>query len=228
MASQGRTQQENSANLSDDSKGLTFGEQIRDYEPHPTSVWRFGKPNYANVNKTYFELRTRKHVEGSLEALVSKLIKNWQVECHHIADIHHWHTVDTTNFTAALNGGCPGSARIMADVGHQNFWLAETRNYSPEAQTFASSDSLFRSTFPDGFAWEVLEVYCGPPSLSFKWRHFGSFTGTYTDKDGKEHIGNGKPFDLIGMCIAKVNEELKIETIDVYYNPSDMIEPLMT
>jgi hypothetical protein len=219
---------DNKGDLSEESSGLPFGELIRDYKPLPTTVWRFGKPNYARVNKMYFELRTRKHAEGSLEAVVSKIVKNWEVESHHIADIHQWQTMDITKFTAALNGGCPCSAQLMADIGPYNMLLGETANYSSKGHTFATSNTVFSNTFPDGFAWEVLEVFSGPPVVSFKWRHFSKFTGTYTDKAGKEHKGNGKPFDLIGMCIAKVNEELKIETLDVYYNPNEMIEPLMT
>ena len=62
--------------LSDESKGITFGEVIRDYEPLPDTKWRFGKPNYARVNKFYFENRMLKHKEGSLEAVVSNIVKN--------------------------------------------------------------------------------------------------------------------------------------------------------
>ena len=67
------------------SQGLVFGELIRDYEPAAGSVWRYGKPDYARVNKTYFNHRSMAHHEGSLEALVQKIVKNWQVEADHIA-----------------------------------------------------------------------------------------------------------------------------------------------
>lgn len=219
---------DNRGALSFESKGLPFGELIRDYEPLPTTVWRFGKPNYARVNKLYFELRSKKHAQGSLEAVVQNLVKNWEVESHHIADIHHWQTMDITKFQAALNGGCPCSAQLMADIGPYNMLLGETKFYSAKQHTFASSNVVFSNAFPEGFAWEVLEVYSGPPTVSFKWRHFSRFPGSYVDKNGNTHKGNGKPFDLIGMCIAQVNDDLKIEKLDVYYNPNDMIDPLMS
>ena len=44
---------------------------IRDYDPINGVEWRFGKPNYTRVNKLYFENRSKKHAEGSLEAIVS-------------------------------------------------------------------------------------------------------------------------------------------------------------
>jgi len=214
--------------LSDESKGLTHGELIRDYEPLPTSVWRWGKPNYAGVNKTYFQHRTMVHAEGSLESVVTKIVKNWQVESHHIADIHQWQTMDISKFKAALNGGCPCSAQLLADVGHSNMLLGETKNYSAAGNSFETSNKVFGAAFPEGFAWEVLEVFSGPPTVSFKWRHFGKYNGTFTDKAGKQYKGDGDMFNLIGLCLARVNEELKLESLDIYYNPEDMIVPLVT
>ncbi|CAE8594901.1 unnamed protein product [Polarella glacialis] len=216
--------------LSDESKGLLapYSELIRDYEPLPDARWRFGKPNYAKVNACYFQNRSKMHKEGSLEAVVNKLVKNWQVESHNIADIHHWHTMDISKFKAALNGGCPCSARLLADIGHNNMLLGETQDYTSKDNTIESSQSNFMAAMPEGFAWEVLEVFSGPPTVTFKWRHFGKFVGSFQDKTGKAHKGDGKMVDLIGICIAKVNAELKIETLDVYYNPDDMIKPLLS
>eukprot|EP00933_Yihiella_yeosuensis_P018529 TRINITY_DN15170_c0_g2_i1.p1 TRINITY_DN15170_c0_g2~~TRINITY_DN15170_c0_g2_i1.p1 ORF type:complete len:263 (+),score=61.82 TRINITY_DN15170_c0_g2_i1:80-868(+) len=219
---------DNKGPLSDISKGLDYNELIRDYEPLPDTKWRFGKPNYERVNKAYFQMRSMKHHEGSLEAVVQKLVKNWEVESHHIADIHQWQTMDVTKFKAALNGGCPANAQLMADIGPYNLLIGETQDYSAAANTFESSNTIFSTVFPEGFAWEVLEVYSGPPVVSFKWRHFGRYSGSYTHKNGQTYKGNGEVLNLIGLCTAKVNAELKIESLDIYYNPDDMIKPLIS
>jgi len=211
--------------LSDESKGLSRGELIRDYDPGVQ--WRFGKPNYARVNKLYFEHRSKKHPEGSLEAIVNKIVKNWEVESHHIANPHQWKTMDITKFTAALNGGCPMSAQLMADIGPYNLLIGETRDYSASGHSFESANTLFSNTFTEGYAWECLEVLSGPPTVTFKWRHFGKFSGSFTDKRGAIHKGDGAILDLHGMCIAKVSADLKIESLDIYYNPEDLITPLM-
>jgi len=50
--------------ISDESKGITKGELIRDYTPVAGVQWRFGKPNYARVNQTYFQHRTKKACRG--------------------------------------------------------------------------------------------------------------------------------------------------------------------
>ena len=60
-------------NLSPESRGVPWGEIIRDYQPKATTKWRFGKPSYKRVNQTYFDYRSKKHPEGSLEEVVSKL-----------------------------------------------------------------------------------------------------------------------------------------------------------
>ncbi|CAJ1429799.1 unnamed protein product [Effrenium voratum] len=212
--------------LSDESRGETYGELIRDYEPADGSSWRWGKPDYATLNKAYFQHRTMAHQEGTLEALVQRILKNWQVEAHHIADIHKWKTMDVTKFKLAVNGGCPCNAQLMAEVGAANIMVGETLDYAAASVTHEASNKIFRDAFPEGFAWEVLEVYSGPPNLLFKWRHFGKYSGTFTDKNGKKYQGNGDLHNVIGMCLAKVNEKLAIETLDVYYNPEEMTRPL--
>jgi len=213
--------------LSDASKGLTYGELIRNYEPVEGVKWRFGKPNYERVNKLYFQHRSKIHHEGSLEHIVNSVVKNWEVESHHIADPHQWKTMDISKFQAMVNGGCPYNAQFMADVGPYNLLPGELPDYSAKALTFEQSNSNFGATFADGYAWECLDVLAGPPNLVFRWRHFGKFSGVYTDKQGVKHKGNGEILNLIGLCIAKVNESLIIESLDIYYNPSDVIDPLM-
>eukprot|EP00913_Durusdinium_trenchii_P009750 g9158.t1 len=198
--------------LSDESKGVTQGEVIRDYEPaHGANhgriswKWRFGRPDYATVNKL--------------------LMKNWDVESRHIASTHHWHTMDVSNLKAAINGGCPFNAQLLSDMSHANVLtqaqIGETTEYSSKASNAEAAQQNFAAAFPEGFAWEVLEVFSGPPNVTFKWRHFGKMCGTFKDKQGKdswqtlEHKGNGEMLNIIGLCIAKVTEDLKIESVDV-------------
>jgi len=213
--------------LSDESKGLAYGEMIRDYDPVEGVKWRFGTPNYTRVNKLYFQHRVKQHPEGSLESVVMKLVKNWEVESHHISDIHQWQTMDIAKFRAALNGGSPANAQLMSDIGPYNMLIGEHSLYSSASQTFQSANTIWSAAFSEGFAFEVLEVLSGPPTCTFKWRHFGKFSGTYTDKEGKTFTGKGQMVNVIGLCIAKVNEALKIEALDVYYNPDDLLTPLI-
>lgn len=214
--------------LTPESKGEPWGEIIRDYEPKPDTHWRFGKPNYARVNKAYFKGRSKKHPAGSLEEVVTKLVKNWEVESHHIYDIRDWQTMDTSKFEASLNGGCPINAQVMADIGPYNMLVGDTEGYKASANTFESANENFSNTFPDGFAWECLQVYSPPPEVAFNWRHFGVFNGEFTDDKGEVHAGNGKLIEVFGACIAKVNADLVIESLKVYYDPNTQIQPLLT
>lgn len=216
--------------LSDESKGIVpYKELIRDYEPKPGVAWRSGTtPSYTLVNKTYFQHRSKTHAEGSLEATMSKMMKNWQVESQHIADPQQWKTMDSCKFRAAVNGGGIASAQVMANAGKYNVLLGEQlpQLYSASRMTNEESSKLFGHTFTEGFAWECLEVISGPPNVAFKWRHFGKFSGCFTDKQGKSHHGRGEMLNLYGMVIAKINDQEVIEDLDVYYDPNDLLRSL--
>jgi len=214
-------------NLSDESTGKAFGEIIRTYKPKPNTSWRFGKPNYARVNKAYFQGRTKIHPEGSLESVVSMVVKNWEVDSHHIQNINDWVTMDISKFEASLNGGPTINAQTMADIGPYNMLLGDIDGYKASANTFESANQIFSKAFSEGFAWECIEVYSGPPQVCFKWRHFGKFSGEFKDSDGKVTKGTGAMVEVFGIVIAKVNQDLLIESLKIYYDPRTQIDPLM-
>ena len=56
-------------------------------------------------------------------------------------------------------------------------------------------------------------VLSGPPGpVIFTWRHWAEFTGTFRGRQG-----NGELIELYGLCRVIVNEELKIQKIEVSY-----------
>jgi hypothetical protein len=75
----------------------------------------------------------------------------------------------------------------------------EFQYYKPEEETFESSHEAFRSTFPRGFAWEVLAVYTGPPEIVFKFRHWGFSEGPF-----KGHAPTGEMVQFSGLATLKV------------------------
>jgi hypothetical protein len=218
---------ERKAFLSSASTGESYGEIIRDYEPSPGVEWRYGRPNYAVVNKAYFDGRMGVHKEGSLEQLINKLVKNWEVESHHIAKPDHWKTMDAGNFRTSVNGGCPFSSEQMAKIGPYNVMLGDTHGYTASQNTFESANKIFNKTFTTGFAWECLEVLSGPPICSFKWRHWGRFSGTFTDSNGLTHRGKQEVIEMFGMCVLRVGVNNVIENMEVYFDRSDLLSPLL-
>jgi hypothetical protein len=216
-------------NLSDESKGRG-GEIIRDYVPKAGAKWRWGRPNYARVNDMYFTNRTAKPVAGSAEELVTKVVKNWEVDSHHLANAADWVTIDNAKFRASVNcGSVKADAQMFADLGPYNVLLQNLSpgydmNKNPGAE---AANSFWSNVFTQGFAWECLEVYSGPPRVTFKWRHFGKYSGTFEDKEGNKYKGDGSMFERFGTTVAILNSEAKIEELEIFYNPDDMIKPLM-
>jgi hypothetical protein len=66
----------------------------------------------------------------------------------------------------------------MLKVGTYNAIIAPNDYYDPTKSDFASSHKTFKRMMPT-FAWEVLEVYSGPPVVAFKWRHWGVMKNDY-------------------------------------------------
>ena len=70
------------------------------------------------------------------------------------------------------------TAEHMLRVGTYNAIISANEYYSPEHSDFASSHKTFKRMMPT-FAWEVLEVYSGPPRVAFRWRHWGTMKNDY-------------------------------------------------
>ena len=149
-------------------------------------VWNTGlyKPplgipaeNVANPICTRAAKRSN-HAAGSLPNLVENLVKNWEIEASFKSRVEDWRTVDHSKYTFAINGGPPQDAAHMLKVGTYNAIIAPNSFYSPERLDFEKSHKAFKKMMPT-FAWEVLEVYSGPPVVAFKWRHWGEMKSDY-------------------------------------------------
>ncbi len=74
------------------------------------------------------------------------------------------------------------------------------------------------TALPSGFFWEVLEVLTG---VTFKWRHWGKFTGEY-----KGVAPTGETIEMFGVTVAKVNDDLRLLQVEHYYDPNQLLSKL--
>ena len=118
------------------------------------------------------------HEAQSLPSLVENLVKNWEIEASFKPELADWRTINHANYSFAINGGPPQTAEHMLEVGTYHAIIASNEFYSPARSDFASSHKTFKRMMPT-FAWEVLEVYSGPPTVAFKWRHWGQMKNDY-------------------------------------------------
>lgn len=188
------------------------------------------------------------HAAGSLPQLVENLVKNWEVEASFKPRLEDWRTIDHKNYTFAINGGPPQSAEHMLKVGTYNAIIAPNEYYSPENSDFASSHKTFKRMMPT-FAWEVLEVYSGPPTVAFKWRHWGTMKNDYvgfneyvaqpphsyltwqilTSRSKGEKItakAHGGVIDIQGVTVATVDEAVRLQAVDTWFDPLDMFRQI--
>ena len=134
--------------------------------------------------------------------------------------------VDT--FTAYANTKkCPFSAMQMAFMGPYNMLLGKHANYDASKETYDTANDIFKTVFSEGFPWEVLEVHSGPPTVSFTWRHWAKMSGPYRAADGSIYEPTGETIELYGNCVARVTSDLKIESLELYYDREDFLQKLV-
>lgn len=187
--------------------------------------WRYGAPpNYDVVNKLFEEGRAQEWAEGSLEERVQRLVKSWEMEMFHKVRPQDFKTVNLDKFRFSLNGRKGITlAEIRQLGGGYNAFLQtglpeKLRIYDPEKESSESAHRTFVTTFPRGFAVEILHVYSGPPTIVYKFRHWGYMEGPF-----KGHAPTQERVEFYGVAIFKVDAEMKIENVEFFYDHSEFL-----
>ncbi|KAF2747844.1 hypothetical protein M011DRAFT_494195 [Sporormia fimetaria CBS 119925] len=210
---------------------------LPDYLTDPDAVlkdaqakWRYGRaPDYSKTRQVFADSKSQSHAAGSLPSLVQNLVKNWEIEASFKTSMDDWRTVDVPNYTFAVNAEKPITGEHMLDVGTYNALIPANQYYSPEFSDFGSSHKTFKRMMPT-FAWEVLEVYSGPPTVSFRWRHWGVMKSDYVgfnDKGEKVTAkAHGNLIDIQGIAVATVNDKVQIQDLRIWFDPLDMFRQI--
>ncbi|KAE8100459.1 hypothetical protein FH972_018355 [Carpinus fangiana] len=190
--------------------------------------WRFGVPDYSVVNKLFEEGRTKIWTAGSLEDKVQRLVKTWEMEFFHKPNLDDFKTIDPKKFTFVVNGRKALNLEEIGKLGGGYNPLLQTslpekfRAYNPDGETTESSHRTFTTTFPRGFALEILHVYSGPPVIVYKFRHWGYMEGPF-----KGHAPTGERVELYGMAIFEVDEEKRVVKVEFFYDPGQLLGGLL-
>jgi hypothetical protein len=180
--------------------------------------WREGEPDY-HFSKTIMPGQRRHTFEaGSLEAIVESIVQVLEMEISHKTDPATWVSTVTEHFRTNVNGGAWATPADIAAQGSYNILIGDSVFYRSGGETFESSHSLFRKTFPDGFFWEVLEILSPPPAVTFKWRHWGKYDGEYNG-----HQPTGETIEMYGISVAKVDDDLRLLEVEHYYDPNTFL-----
>lgn len=191
-------------------------------EQSADAQWRYSTPpDYTRTNSFLKQESKYNHLEGSLEAVVQNLVRAFEMEASFKTNPQQWVSIVTEKFRMSTNGGPAYTAQDVVEAGTYNLFLTETEHYNPKEEDFESSANVFITAFPDGFVWEVMEVFSGPPNVTFKWRHWGTFRGAY-----KGYEPTGETVEVVGMSVAHVSEDLKIESVEHFFDTNAFLEKL--
>lgn len=156
-------------------------------------------------------------------------MKNWEIEASFKSRVSDWRTVDPEKYTFSVNGGPPQPAEHMLKVGTYNAIITANEFYDPQHSDFEKSHKTFKRMMPT-FAWEVLEVYSGPPVVSFKWRHWGVMKEDYVgvNKQGEKITikAHGGPIEIMGVTTATVDDKVRIQKLETWFDPLTMFNQI--
>ncbi len=184
--------------------------------------WRYQTPpDYSRSNENLAKESTYNHLAGSLEAIVQNLVRTFEMEVSFKTNPQQWLSVVNDRFRVSTNGGVEYTAADVSAQGTYNLFMGNSEHYQADQESFESSAKLFHSTFPQGFPWEVLEVYSAPPVVTFKWRHWGHFQGQYHD-----YAPTGETVEIIGISVARVTDDLKIVNLEHYFDNTLFLQKL--
>ena len=184
--------------------------------------WRDGqRPDYSMTNAHMSKEKKYRYESGSLEAIAYNLVRTFEMEASFKTNPQQWISVVTDKFRMSTNGGKEYTAQEVVDSGTYNLFLEDSEHYRSSDETYKSSYELFHNAFPKGFHWELAEVLAGPPNVVFKWRHWGTFTGEY-----KGHQPTGETIEVIGLSIARVTDDLKIESVEHFFDTNNFLSKL--
>ncbi|MCL7046805.1 hypothetical protein MKW94_002747 [Papaver nudicaule] len=196
----------------DKYRSYLYGEGEKDTQ------WRNGLPNYDAVNKLFEEGRTQ----------VQNLVKTWEMEMVHKVRLEDFKSIDPAKFTFSKNGGKAISFEEMGKLGGSyNIFLQTTlpeeyRIYNPSKETVDSANVAFTTTFPRGFAIEILQVYAGAPVIVYKFRHWGFKEGPF-----KGHAPTGEKVEFYGIGIFTLDERKKIVKVEFFYERGELLAALI-
>jgi len=204
--------------------GLPLWAQDRDQviAASQDAQWRYGTPpDYSRSQENLAKESKCNHLTGSLAAIVQNLVRTFEMEASFKTNPEQWLSIVNEQFRLSTNGGKEYTAADLSVQGTYNLFMADSGHYKASEETFESSGNIFHSTFPQGFPWEVLEVYSAPPTVTFKWRHWGHFQGPY-----KDYAPTGETVEIIGVSIARVTDDLKIVSLEHYFDNTLFLEKL--
>ncbi|WP_088243390.1 SnoaL-like polyketide cyclase [Calothrix rhizosoleniae] len=197
-------------------------EQVIANSTNANVEWRnVNPPDYSRSQQNLAQESLYNHLEGSLEGIVQNLVRTFEMEVSFKTNPQQWLSVVKDKFRVSTNGGRDFTAEELGAKGTYNVFMADSEHYKSSEETFESSHQIFHSTFPQGFPWELIEVYSGPPNVTFKWRHWGHFRGEY-----KGFAPTGETVEIVGMSVARVTDDLKIISMEHYFDNSLFLEKL--
>eukprot|EP01084_Bolivina_argentea_P128855 227684_1 len=198
-----------------DGLELKHGEEIN---------WRFGAAHdYTVTDTNYLNERIATWSDPNcLENTVSNIVKTLEMELTNKMDANQWVSMNPNVFRYRANDGPWVETQAAVQFGTYNILMYHAdKSLYDSSSSFEESHSMFWEAFPNGFMWEILKIYSGPPKVAFTWRHWGEF-GSFNGNKGTNH----QVINVFGFGTATVDENLCIEEFEMWYDMDKFLAEL--
>ncbi len=152
------------------------------------------------------------------------------LEVNHKTDPRQWSTVDLDNYRFSCNGLQKYTGWEISKQGTYNALIGQTNYYDSNAISFEESHLAFKRSLGEDFAWGLLEIFSGPPKVTFTWRHFGRMTDYFSCPSLSGLVYKVDPTNrmikIFGICKATVNEQFQIQDLQVFYDLNQLFTQL--
>jgi hypothetical protein len=199
---------------------------------HEASWLNGSPPDYSKVNELYLKERVKTHAKGSIEDMITNLMKNWEKELTYKSNPEQWVTTTADQFRMSVNGPPMKALGELAAVGPYNAFIGDTEYYcASKVKDPQQANRIFRTALSSGFAWECLEVYSKPPNVTFKWRHWGNMDGELQCpmRNGGEikAKAHGKRVEIFGITTMILNDKFQILDMEHFFRPDHLVEQMI-
>lgn len=109
--------------------------------------WKNDIPSYALVDLAFYKGRTKAYVEGSVEYLISNIVKRCEMEISYTKQIDQRKVFASGTCSVEVNG---------VDI----------------TSSFDGFKKSCSEVFNGAYPWEVTEVFSSAPEIAFSWRHW--------------------------------------------------------
>ena len=194
------------------SCAISFSPMAED-SPHHRPVepyWRYGEPDYTQWDAEFQRGKISSHEPGGIEDQLQNLLQLWEKESVHVLSPTNWESIkgNTADYYVQINDGTPLTAHTAQSTPNLGLLHACT------SQDVEGHDiNEIACAFEHGMQFEIVEIVTMGEHVSFSWRQWGLFNGTFQGTSGADQL-----IEVQGFCSLSLSPHFTLQSLRLWCN----------